>query len=151
MTKRYSNEHIELCDSVERPRYCVDAAVTIKAEPIELTRKCDFCLGSAIRHIFRAECDAGDRLEELRKARWYLQEERRVVNERFGSYIDLHLSRIEQLVLATFMVRFPLINALFESDGEEGQYDDDGLLKCLHMLDGLIEQESRKKNGGEEP
>lgn len=43
-------------------------------EVIEITEHMNFCLGNAVKYIMR--CDLkGDDLEDLRKARWYLDRE----------------------------------------------------------------------------
>ncbi len=43
-------------------------------ECIEVTEHFNFCLGNAIRYIWRAGLK-GEALEDLRKARWYLDRE----------------------------------------------------------------------------
>ena len=47
-------------------------------ECIEVTRHFNFCLGNAIKYIWRAGLK-GDAVEDLRKAMWYIQQE---INER---------------------------------------------------------------------
>lgn len=47
-------------------------------ECIQITRHFNFCLGNAIKYIWRADLK-NDAVEDLRKAIWYIQEE---INER---------------------------------------------------------------------
>lgn len=41
-------------------------------EAIEICERMSFCVGNAVKYVFRAG-EKGDRLEDLKKARWYLQ------------------------------------------------------------------------------
>ena len=43
-------------------------------ECIQITEHFNFCLGNAIKYIWRAG-QKGDALEDLKKARWYLDRE----------------------------------------------------------------------------
>lgn len=43
-------------------------------EAIQITEHLNFCLGSAIKYIWRADLKA-DPLEDLRKAAWYINRE----------------------------------------------------------------------------
>ena len=43
-------------------------------ECITVTEHMTFCLGNAVKYIWRAG-EKGDRLEDLRKARWYVDRE----------------------------------------------------------------------------
>ena len=43
-------------------------------ECIQVTESMTFCLGNAVKYIWRAG-EKGDRLEDLRKARWYVDRE----------------------------------------------------------------------------
>jgi hypothetical protein len=55
----------------EPPHYC-----DIGLEPIDVIEAwgLGFCLGNAVKYIARAE-HKGSRLEDLEKARWYLERE----------------------------------------------------------------------------
>lgn len=43
-------------------------------ECIQVTEHLNFCIGNAIKYLWRAD-DKGDALENLRKARWYVDRE----------------------------------------------------------------------------
>lgn len=43
-------------------------------ECIEITMHMNFCLGNAMKYIWRCE-DKGDKVENLKKAIWYLEQE----------------------------------------------------------------------------
>ena len=43
-------------------------------ECIQITEHMGFCLGNAIKYIWRADLK-GDAIEELKKARWYIDRE----------------------------------------------------------------------------
>lgn len=45
-----------------------------KVECITVTEHMDFCLGNAMKYIWRAG-EKGDKIEDLKKARWYLDRE----------------------------------------------------------------------------
>lgn len=45
-------------------------------ECITITQHMSFCLGNAVKYIWRADLKA-DALEDLRKARWYIEQELR--------------------------------------------------------------------------
>lgn len=44
-------------------------------EAIQITEHYNFCLGNAIKYIWRAGLKTEDPIEDLRKARWYLDRE----------------------------------------------------------------------------
>lgn len=44
-------------------------------ECIQVTEHMSFCLGNAVKYIWRAGLKAGDGLEDLRKSAWYIQRE----------------------------------------------------------------------------
>lgn len=44
-------------------------------ECIQVTEHMNFCLGNAIKYIWRAGLKSADAAEDLRKARWYLNRE----------------------------------------------------------------------------
>ncbi len=43
-------------------------------ECIEVTQHCNFCIGNAIKYLWRAGLK-GDAVEDLRKAAWYIDRE----------------------------------------------------------------------------
>lgn len=63
-------------DPVNHPRHYTEHPSGI--ECIQVTRHFNFCLGNAIKYIWRAGLK-DDAVEDLRKAMWYIQEE---INER---------------------------------------------------------------------
>ena len=51
-------------------------------ECIEITEHMNFCLGNAVKYIWRASLK-GNEVEDLRKARWYISREiGRIMNEK---------------------------------------------------------------------
>ena len=56
-------------DPVNRPMHYTSHPSGM--ECIEVTQHMGFCLGNAVKYIWRADLKA-DPLEDLRKARWYL-------------------------------------------------------------------------------
>jgi hypothetical protein len=51
-------------------------------ECIEITEHMNFCLGNAVKYIWRASLK-GNEVEDLRKARWYIDREiSRILNEK---------------------------------------------------------------------
>ena len=44
-------------------------------ECIQITEHMNFCLGNAIKYIWRAGLKSSSEIEDLRKARWYIERE----------------------------------------------------------------------------
>ena len=44
-------------------------------ECIQITEHMNFCLGNAIKYIWRAGLKSSSEIEDLRKARWYIDRE----------------------------------------------------------------------------
>ena len=64
-----------MSDPVNHPKhYCSHPS---GIECIQITRHMNFCLGNAIKYIWRAD-EKGKALEDLDKAIFYLQEEKRL-------------------------------------------------------------------------
>ena len=59
-------------DPVNHPRHYTGHPSGI--ECIQITEHMGFCLGNAVKYIWRADLKA-DAIEDLRKARWYLDRE----------------------------------------------------------------------------
>jgi hypothetical protein len=59
-------------DPVERPKHYTSHPSGV--ECIQVTEHLNFCLGNAVKYIWRAG-EKGDAVEDLRKARWYLDRE----------------------------------------------------------------------------
>ena len=59
-------------DPVNHPSHYVSHPS--KVECIQITEHMGFCLGNAIKYIWRADLKA-DAIEDLKKARWYLDRE----------------------------------------------------------------------------
>ena len=57
-------------------------------ECIQITEHMNFCLGSAMKYIWRAGLK-GDARQDLEKAKWYLDREiERISENRFEEYLD---------------------------------------------------------------
>jgi hypothetical protein len=51
-------------------------------ECIQITEHMNFCLGNAIKYIWRAGLKSNSEIEDLRKARWYIEREiQRLIRE----------------------------------------------------------------------
>lgn len=59
-------------DPVDRPKHYTSHPSGV--ECIQITRHMGFCLGNAIKYIWRADLK-NDTIEDLRKAIWYLEQE----------------------------------------------------------------------------
>jgi len=60
-------------DPVNRPaHYCSHPS---GIDCITITEHMSFCLGNAIKYIWRADLKHDDAVEDLRKARWYIERE----------------------------------------------------------------------------
>lgn len=46
-----------------------------KVECIQITEHMNFCLGNALKYIWRAGLKTSDPIQDLKKARWYLNRE----------------------------------------------------------------------------
>ena len=62
----------QLLDPVSHPAHYTTHPS--KVECIQITEHMGFCLGNAIKYIWRADLKA-DAIEDLKKARWYLDRE----------------------------------------------------------------------------
>ncbi|WP_217983818.1 DUF3310 domain-containing protein [Turicimonas muris] len=59
-------------DIVNHPAHYESQAIVI--QPIDLYEKLPFCLGNALKYVFRAgHKDGSSELEDLKKALWYLE------------------------------------------------------------------------------
>lgn len=65
-----NNKHVH--DPVYHPKHYTSHPSGI--EVIEITEHMNFCLGNVIKYVMRAE-HKGRTLEDLKKARWYLDRE----------------------------------------------------------------------------
>lgn len=65
-------------DMVNRPPHYTSHPSGV--ECIEITQHHDFCVGNAIKYLFRAGLK-GDELEDLRKAAWYVARKIKMVEE----------------------------------------------------------------------
>lgn len=59
-------------DSVDHPKHYCSSGSGI--ECIQIAEHMNFCLGNAIKYIWRAD-EKGKAVEDLRKARWYIDRE----------------------------------------------------------------------------
>jgi hypothetical protein len=61
-----------MADLVEHPAHYTQHPSGV--ECITITEHFNFCIGNAIKYLWRAG-QKGDKLEDLRKARWYVERE----------------------------------------------------------------------------
>lgn len=67
-------------DSVNHPKHYTDHPSGV--ECIQVTEHMNFCLGNAVKYIWRAGLKGDNAVEDLRKARWYLDRElKRIAGE----------------------------------------------------------------------
>ena len=67
-------------DNVNHPKHYISHPSGV--ECIEITEHMNFCLGNAVKYIWRASLK-GKEVEDLRKARWYIDREiSRILNEK---------------------------------------------------------------------
>ena len=67
------NEMMEVThDAVNHPKHYTEHPSGI--ECIQITEHMGFCLGNAVKYIWRADLK-NDAIEDLRKARWYIDRE----------------------------------------------------------------------------
>jgi len=59
-------------DAVERPKHYTNHPSGV--ECVDITEHMNFCLGNAVKYIWRADLK-NDAIEDLRKAAWYIQRE----------------------------------------------------------------------------
>jgi len=113
-------------DNINHPKhYC-----RYEHEVIELTSRLGFCLGNAAKYILRAPYKNNE-LEDLQKARWYLQH-----------YLDHHKPLDEPLfddetVKLALSFNVPMITQLFAK--EATVYD--GVARTIEMIDEKLERE----------
>lgn len=62
----------DMTDNVNRPKHYTNHPSGI--ECIQITEHMGFCLGNAIKYIWRADLK-NDAIEDLKKARWYIDRE----------------------------------------------------------------------------
>ena len=70
--KNMKTEHDPVHDPVNRPKHYTSHPSGI--EVIDITEHMNFCLGNVVKYVLRAE-HKGNTLEDLKKARWYLNRE----------------------------------------------------------------------------
>lgn len=67
-------------DPVNSPKHYTEHPSGV--ECIQVTEHMNFCLGNAVKYIWRAGLKGDNAVEDLRKARWYLDRElKRITNE----------------------------------------------------------------------
>lgn len=62
--------HVDLVD--HPPHYNNHAS---GVECIQITEHMGFCLGNAVKYIWRADLKSDDPVQDLKKARWYIDRE----------------------------------------------------------------------------
>jgi hypothetical protein len=60
-------------DAVNHPSHYTEHPSGV--ECIQITEHMNFCLGNAIKYIWRAGLKSNSQVEDLRKARWYIERE----------------------------------------------------------------------------
>ena len=68
----YNKKEKPMNDSVNHPKHYTEHPSGI--ECIEITEHMNFCVGNAIKYLWRAGLK-GEQVEDLRKARWYIDRE----------------------------------------------------------------------------
>jgi len=71
LKKNYGESTVN--DPVNNPKHYTEHPSGIDC--IQITEHMGFCLGNAIKYIWRADLKHDDAIEDLRKARWYLDRE----------------------------------------------------------------------------
>ena len=67
-------------DPVNHPKHYTEHPSGV--ECIQVTEHMNFCLGNAVKYIWRAGLKSDDPAEDLRKARWYIDRElKRIAGE----------------------------------------------------------------------
>ena len=67
-----------MTDTVNNPKHYTSHPSGV--ECIEITEHMNFCLGNAVKYVWRASLK-GKEIEDLRKARWYIDREIQRLNE----------------------------------------------------------------------
>jgi len=68
----YNKTEKPMNDNVNHPKHYTEHPSGI--ECIEITEHMNFCVGNAIKYLWRAGLK-GEQVEDLRKARWYIDRE----------------------------------------------------------------------------
>lgn len=75
-------QRIKMNDPVNHPKHYTEHPSGV--ECIEITEHMNFCVGNAIKYLWRAGLK-GEQVEDLRKARWYIDREiARILNNDGG-------------------------------------------------------------------
>jgi hypothetical protein len=62
-----------MTDNVNHPSHYT--AHPSGVEAIQITEHMSFCLGNAVKYIWRADLKNDDPIEDLQKAKWYIERE----------------------------------------------------------------------------
>jgi len=62
-----------MTDPINHPAHYTDHPSGV--ECIEITEHMGFCLGNAVKYIWRAGLKSADAIQDLEKARWYIDRE----------------------------------------------------------------------------
>ena len=62
-----------MSDNVNHPKHYTEHPSGV--ECIQITEHMNFCIGNAVKYLWRAGLKHDDSLEDLRKARWYIERE----------------------------------------------------------------------------
>ena len=129
----------QLNDPVNHPSHYLKAAIVL--EPIELTSRLDSCLGQALQYVFRAPYK-GNELEDLEKARFYLNKELTLMYRR-GVTAFAPLEKDTEAFIRVFHAQtcgfvHDVLDALFDPTTAQIVVYQDGLCKALDVLGGQI-------------
>lgn len=86
------NNQKEMSDPVNHPKHYTEHPSGV--ECIQITEHMNFCLGNAMKYIWRADLK-NDAVEDLKKARWYLDREiqrREAYSNRVGVAVRMVLA-----------------------------------------------------------
>ena len=62
-----------MSDNINNPKHYTEHPSGV--ECIQITEHMNFCIGNAVKYLWRAGLKHDDSLEDLRKARWYIERE----------------------------------------------------------------------------
>lgn len=62
-----------MSDNINNPKHYTEHLSGV--ECIQITEHMNFCIGNAVKYLWRAGLKHDDSLEDLRKARWYIERE----------------------------------------------------------------------------
>lgn len=77
-----------MTDNINHPAHYEAAGYLV--QPIDVTEALPFCLGNAVKYLARAgKKDGSPELEDMKKARWYIERQMQVWKDGHESYLTL--------------------------------------------------------------